>query len=283
MKIHERNMVSYATCNSPVDKEGFLWKKGEVNTSYQKRWFVLKGNHLFYFERKGDRDPVGVIVLEDCSIQLCESDEEFAFAVVFAGAGLRTYKLSAEDEPTLESWVKALSTANFGYIKMLVQDLEKQYEEACRSANTSPTTQRYTVLGIPEPSLHQKASSMDNLDKPSNNHTGHGANEVRDVRSYSMNVPKLSAAKLTKRSPKLWNKKAGAQARQNVAGPGPPQQETFKSFFPAEGDELCSQLTEAFASLHEQFGVEIKELQRAWREKKGLLSQPVTGDLIDLG
>lgn len=50
MKINEKNLVAYASCTSPVDKEGYLSKKGDVK-GYQRRWFVLKGNLLFYFDK----------------------------------------------------------------------------------------------------------------------------------------------------------------------------------------------------------------------------------------
>ena len=43
-------------------------KKGEVNKGFQKRWFVLKGNLLFYFEKRHDKEPLGVIILEGCTI-----------------------------------------------------------------------------------------------------------------------------------------------------------------------------------------------------------------------
>ena len=53
MKLNDRHLAYYARryLDSP-DKDGWLFKKGEVNTSYQKRWCVLKGNLLFYFEKK---------------------------------------------------------------------------------------------------------------------------------------------------------------------------------------------------------------------------------------
>lgn len=38
---------------------------------FQKRWFVLKGNLLFYFDKKGDKEPLGLLLLEGCK------DEEF--------------------------------------------------------------------------------------------------------------------------------------------------------------------------------------------------------------
>lgn len=42
--------------------------RSQVNKNFQRRWFVLKGNLLFYFEKKGDREPIGVIILEGCTI-----------------------------------------------------------------------------------------------------------------------------------------------------------------------------------------------------------------------
>jgi hypothetical protein len=64
MKINEVTLVKYATSpDVPPEKEGWLWKRGEVNKSFQKRYFVLKGNLLFYFEKQNDKDPVGLIIL----------------------------------------------------------------------------------------------------------------------------------------------------------------------------------------------------------------------------
>lgn len=71
MKINEKNLCYFAT-SPPVDREGWLQKRGEVNKSWQRRYFVLKGNLLFYFEKKGDREPLGVIILEGCTIGECQ-------------------------------------------------------------------------------------------------------------------------------------------------------------------------------------------------------------------
>ena len=68
MKINEKNLCSFAVSATPVDKEGYLNKRGEVNRNFQRRYFMLKGNLLFYFDKKGDKEPVGVIVLEGCTI-----------------------------------------------------------------------------------------------------------------------------------------------------------------------------------------------------------------------
>lgn len=102
--------------------------QGEIKSSYQKRWFVLKGNLLFYKDRPADRDLTGVIVLEGCTVQLCESEEQFAFSLVWSEPGLRTYKFAAEDQASQESWIKALLSANHNYLALLMMDLEKKYK-----------------------------------------------------------------------------------------------------------------------------------------------------------
>lgn len=129
MRLNERSVAHYATCDTPPDKTGFLFKKGERNPAYHRRWFVLKANMLFYFEERESREPIGVIVLEGCTVELCESAEEFAFAIKFECAKARVYKMAAESQAAMESWVKALSRASFDYMRLVVKELERQLEE----------------------------------------------------------------------------------------------------------------------------------------------------------
>lgn len=136
MKLNERSVAHYATCDSPPDKTGFLFKKGERNTAYHRRWFVLKGNMLFYFEERDSKEPIGVIVLEGCTVELCESAEEFAFAIKFDCAKARVYKMAAENQAAMESWVKALSRASFDYMRLVVRELERQLEEIQEAAGS---------------------------------------------------------------------------------------------------------------------------------------------------
>lgn len=130
MKINEKNLSAFATSATPVDREGWLVKRGEVNKYYQRRWFVLKGNLLFYFEKRGDKEPVGVIILEGCTIELAENEEQYGFKIVFHGSGNRSYLLGAESQESMEAWMKALACASYDYLKVLVADLQRQLEEA---------------------------------------------------------------------------------------------------------------------------------------------------------
>ncbi|XP_057602770.1 sesquipedalian-1 [Hippopotamus amphibius kiboko] len=126
MKLNERSLAFYATCDAPADNAGFLYKKGGRHAAYHRRWFVLRGNMLFYFEDAAGREPVGVIILEGSTVELVEAAEEFAFAVRFAGARARTYVLAAESQAAMEGWVKALSRASFDYLRLVVRELERQ-------------------------------------------------------------------------------------------------------------------------------------------------------------
>ena len=73
---------------SPVDKEGWLLKKAPDAPShgrgFQKRYFSLKGNLLFYFDKKGDKEPLGVIIMEGCTVELVEvPDQAYTFGIHF--------------------------------------------------------------------------------------------------------------------------------------------------------------------------------------------------------
>lgn len=129
MKINEKNLCAYSISPTQIDKEGYLLKKGEVNKSFQRRWFVLKGNLLFYFEKKGDREPIGVIILEGCTIELAECEDQFTFKLLFHGGGGRTYVLVADSQESLEEWMKALARASYDYLKLMVNELQKQLDE----------------------------------------------------------------------------------------------------------------------------------------------------------
>jgi len=53
IRFNEREFSHYASTPTAREREGFLQKKGEGNTSFKQRYFILKANFLFYF--KGPR------------------------------------------------------------------------------------------------------------------------------------------------------------------------------------------------------------------------------------
>ena len=126
MKINEKNVSSFASSNSPVDKEGYLSKRNEVK-GYQRRWFVLKGNLLFYYEKKQDKEPMGLIVLESCSVQ-ASATEKHGFEVSFDGPGTRTFVMTADNDEEMQSWMRAVSHASYEFLRTIVNDLQKQVD-----------------------------------------------------------------------------------------------------------------------------------------------------------
>lgn len=162
MKINEKNLCVFAT-SPPFDYDGFLNKRGEVNKAFQKRYFVLKGNLLFYFERKGDKEPLGLIIVEGCTIgewcwameiypklyilhftELSEESDQYCFEIAFNGN--RTYILSADSQESMEAWMKALTCAGYEYKKLMVAELQRQLEEIEGSKNSRHIINKSFIL-----------------------------------------------------------------------------------------------------------------------------------------
>ncbi|XP_059180810.1 sesquipedalian-1-like [Centropristis striata] len=275
MKIDEKVITYFESCTSPVDKEGYLSKKGEIKTSYQKRWFVLKGNLLFYKDKPADRDVTGVIVLEGCTVQLCESEEQFAFSLVWNEPGLRTYKFAAEDQADQESWIKALLSANHNYLSLLVMDLEKKYRELLGEFASEPANPfvmpDFSSAEVGHPAAYQNIQSS--TLPPFAGAAEAGAEAGAGLSSGQLlQAPSISSKSSSKRSPKLWAKRSANVVPVNT--PGPPL---------GDWSAVCLGTKEEFTQLHEDFGKEVKELIADWL-KRGQDDEAVQQEnLIDFG
>ncbi|XP_064024852.1 sesquipedalian-1 [Pogoniulus pusillus] len=254
MKLNERSLAFYATCDSPADNTGFLYKRGERHTAYHRRWFVLKGNMLFYFEERESREPVGVIVLEGCNVELCDSAENFAFAIRFSGAKCRTYVLAAESQAAMESWVKSLSRASFDYLRLVVRELEKQLEEMRWGLSSG-----YGGCQGPSGSWKLKSSVLEQ--------------SPERLLALPAVLPKENGCA-------VWNNTPGVCQPPNTSGcnecddegnprppPLPPRRRASSSEVGssrASGAETLS----TFCQLHEQYGREVAQLRQNWLERK---------------
>ncbi|XP_078135916.1 sesquipedalian-1-like [Sander vitreus] len=273
MKIDEKIFTFFESCTSQVDKEGYLYKKGEIKTSYQKRWCVLKGNLLFYKDRPADRDVTGVIVLEGCTVQLCESEEQFAFSLVWSDPGLRTYKFAAEDQAGQESWIKALLSASHSYLALLVMDMEKKYRDALGKFSSEPANPfvipNFNTAGAAYiPAAYQRTQSSPLPLYPA---AGVGAGPSLSS-NQTLQPLTISSKSASKRSPKLWSKRNANVVPVNT--PALPL---------GEWSGLCLGSKEEFTKLHEDFGKEVKELIADWL-KRGQGDEVVQGEnLIDFG
>ncbi|XP_001371525.1 sesquipedalian-2 [Monodelphis domestica] len=240
MKLNEPSVAHYAVSGSPADHEGFLRRCSSpgprqpsapsASGSCPRCWFVLKGNLLFYFEGRESRAPLGLIVLEGSTVELCEAPQEFAFAIRFASPGARPYVLAAEDQQDQEAWLKVLSRASFSYMRLLVHELEGQLREmqlgpASRAARSPPRPPPEPEDGCPP--------------------LGDGLAE-RDEGG-----PRLPAPSTRRRL-----------ADSYPWGPaGPPLN---------GGDSPVSPETSCFSKLHGWYGQEITGLRREWLQARAL-------------
>ncbi|XP_054455093.1 sesquipedalian-1-like [Anoplopoma fimbria] len=271
MKIDEKVITYFESCTSQVDKEGYLSKKGEIKTSYQKRWCILKGNLLFYKDRPADRDVTGVIVLEGCTIQLCESEEQFAFSLVWSEPGLRTYKFAAEDQASQESWIKALLSANHSYLALLVMDLEKKYRDALGEFASEPANP-FIMPDFSTAEAGYPAANRSTLPAALPLYPAAGAGAGPSLSANQMLQPiSISSKSANKKSPKLWPKRSANVVPVNT--PAPPL---------GEWSGVCLSTKEDFIKLHEDFGKEVKELIVDW-SKRGQGEDVQNENLIDFG
>lgn len=149
MKFNEKNVSYFASCNSPLDKTGYLLKKAENHRNFQKRWFVLKGNLLFYYDKEGDKEPQGVIILEGCRVELADLEDcLYCFQISFSVKDSRSYAMAATNQEEMESWMKALSCSSYDYIKAMVDELQKQLDDLSHgnSENSPAMVVRTSVI-----------------------------------------------------------------------------------------------------------------------------------------
>jgi len=110
---------------NPV-KEGWLWKQGGRYKSWKRRWFILNDNCLYYFEFTTDKEPRGIIPLENISIRdVSDRSKQHCFELFCSGnevikacktdsdgkvvEGKHTvYRMSASTEDEKQDWIKCI-------------------------------------------------------------------------------------------------------------------------------------------------------------------------------
>lgn len=95
------------------DKCGYLTKEGHIVKNWKKRWFVLKGVDLYYFENKSAVKLKGLINLTDVVIMSAtiKGISDFGISIIpsKAGSDSKEYLLYAETKKSADSWIKILS------------------------------------------------------------------------------------------------------------------------------------------------------------------------------
>ncbi|XP_030420821.1 rho GTPase-activating protein 24 isoform X1 [Gopherus evgoodei] len=99
-------------------KCGWLRKQGGFVKTWHTRWFVLKGDQLYYFKDEDETKPLGAIFLPGNRVIEHPGNEEspgkFLFEVIPGGdrermtAHHETYLLMASTQNDMEDWVKSI-------------------------------------------------------------------------------------------------------------------------------------------------------------------------------
>ncbi|KAK0397351.1 hypothetical protein QR680_002094 [Steinernema hermaphroditum] len=122
------------------EDDGWLWKQGGRYKSWKRRWFVLNDNCLYYFEYTTDKEPRGIIPLENVKVRQVE-DKSRACKTEPDGRvveGRHTvYRMSAATHEEMNMWIGAIerSINNDPFFNML--QLRKKGVNSSRSVDRS--------------------------------------------------------------------------------------------------------------------------------------------------
>lgn len=70
-----------------AELKGYLTKQGGRIKTWKKRWFVLAGSCLLYFKSNMDKDPCGIIPLENLVVKPISTKRKFIFELKSTGDG----------------------------------------------------------------------------------------------------------------------------------------------------------------------------------------------------
>ncbi|XP_050997790.1 rho GTPase-activating protein 22 isoform X2 [Acomys russatus] len=105
---------------SPILKAGWLKKQRSIMKNWQQRWFVLRGDQLFYYKDKDDSKPQGFVSLQGTQVTELLPDPEdpgkHLFEITPGGAGEQekvpanpeALLLMASSQRDMEDWVQAI-------------------------------------------------------------------------------------------------------------------------------------------------------------------------------
>lgn len=130
------------------DREGWLWKQGGRYKSWKRRWFILNDKCLYYFEYTTDKEPRGIIPLENVSVrEVTEKGSKPNCFELYSSLGLNevikacktdsegrvsegrhtTYRMYSATSEEKDAWIKAIrqSISHNPYYDMLAARKKK--------------------------------------------------------------------------------------------------------------------------------------------------------------
>ncbi|XP_068434756.1 cytohesin-2-like isoform X2 [Clinocottus analis] len=111
------------------DREGWLLKMGGRVKTWKRRWFILTDSCLYYFEYTTDKDPIGIIPLENLCVRKLQDASKPDCLELFNPKGQkikacktenkgrvvrgkhRSYRLSAAGAEERDAWIHAIRSS----------------------------------------------------------------------------------------------------------------------------------------------------------------------------
>jgi len=110
MKLGKQPLLLSSRLWDDPEKKGFLIKQGHIRKNWKLRWFVLKGDRIWYFKSKNEMDePLGEIELLD-SIVSTTSDKitkDNCFELT-CGSG-KVFYIQATSKDVMDKWVEKIN------------------------------------------------------------------------------------------------------------------------------------------------------------------------------
>jgi len=88
------------------DMEGFMTKCGGSVKNWKRRWFILKGNRLYYFKDKKDKKATGVISLSRESFAKEDNQKKPGKACIALGTLERVFFMYPDSDVEQRDWVR---------------------------------------------------------------------------------------------------------------------------------------------------------------------------------
>ncbi|XP_057310890.1 cytohesin-1-like [Hydractinia symbiolongicarpus] len=111
------------------EREGMLTKEGGIHRTWKPRYFILKDNCLFYFRNKGDKEPTGIIPLENLQVrENTEIRRKYCFEIYSPGGAIikacktesdgkvvtghhDIYRICASSAEERDDWIKSIKNS----------------------------------------------------------------------------------------------------------------------------------------------------------------------------
>ncbi|XP_047213234.1 cytohesin-2-like isoform X2 [Girardinichthys multiradiatus] len=108
------------------DREGWLLKMGGRVKTWKRRWFILTDSCLYYFQYTTDKDPIGIIPLENLCVRTLQDSSKSYCLELYNSKGQKikacktenkgrvvqgkhqSYKLNAASRDERDAWIDAI-------------------------------------------------------------------------------------------------------------------------------------------------------------------------------